>query len=182
MTLCSDRKAFLFCFYVGGKSLVIGILSLIVALVGVDQLFKYLVITYLEPVGSIPLIKNVFHLTYVENYGAAGGILQGKQALLIIVTTIVILALFILLILKKFPGRFFPWMVGLVVAGGIGNLCDRIFRGFVVDYLDFCWIHYPVFNFADCCVVVGVLFIAVIILRSEQKTKKSKADTQKGDG
>ena len=162
--------------------MVIGILSLIVALVGVDQLFKYLVITYLEPVGSIPLIKNVFHLTYVENYGAAGGILQGKQALLIIVTTIVILALFILLILKKFPGRFFAWIVWGGFGRRVGHFLFRNFSGDVVDYLDFCWIHYPVFNFADCCVVVGVLFIAVIILRSEQKTKKSKADTQKGDG
>ena len=55
-------------------------------------------------------------------------------------------------------------MVGLVIAGGIGNLLDRIFRGFVVDYLDVCWIHYPVFNFADCCVVVGICVIAVYVL------------------
>ncbi len=160
--------------------MVIGILSFILALVGIDQLFKYLVITYLQPVGSLPLAKGIFHLTYVENFGAAGGILQGKQILLIVVTSIVIAGLLILLILKKIPGRLLPWMLGLVIAGGIGNLLDRIFRGFVIDYLDFCWIHYPVFNFADCCVVVGVFFIAVSILRTERKQEK-KDHAPKGD-
>ena len=60
-------------------------------------------------------------------------ILQGKQIFLILVTSVVLTGLLILLLLKKIPGRFLPWMVGVVAAGGIGNLIDRIFRGFVVD-------------------------------------------------
>ena len=158
----------------------IGIFVFIAALVGIDQLFKYLIITYLAPIGSVPLVEGIFHLTYVENFGAAGGILQGKQLFLIIVTSVVIIGLLILLILKKIPGQLLPWMLLLVVEGGIGNLLDRIFRGFVIDYLDFCWIHYPVFNFADCCVVIGVFFIGFYILRSERKQGK-KADSSTGD-
>lgn len=162
--------------------MIIGILAMIAILIGLDQLFKYWAVLYLQPIGTIPLINGKFHLTYVENFGAAGGILQGKQFLLILVTSVVLAGLFILLILKKFPGRFLPWMVGLVIAGGIGNLLDRIFRGFVVDYLDVCWIHYPVFNFADCCVVVGICVIAVYVLWSERKQEKSKAGPSEGEG
>ncbi|MDD3192285.1 MAG: signal peptidase II [Oscillospiraceae bacterium] len=160
----------------------IGILGMVAALVGLDQLFKYLTITHLQPLGSVPLIDGVFHLTYVENFGAAGGILQGKQLLLIVVTSIVLVILLAALLFKKIPGRFLPWMVGLVIAGGIGNLIDRIFRGFVVDYLDFCWIHYPVFNFADCCVVVGVLAIAVYVFWSDRKREKTAPEPPKGEG
>ena len=135
----------------------IWIIGMIAVLIGFDQLFKYLAIVYLQPEGSVPIIDQVFHLTSVENLGAAGGILQGKQLFLILVTSAVIIGILVFLFLGKIPGKFLPWMAGMVVAGGAGNLIDRIFRGFVVDYLDFCWIHYPVFNFADCCVVVGVL-------------------------
>lgn len=83
-------------------------------------------------------------------------------------------------IAKKIPGRFLPWMVGVVAAGGIGNLIDRIFRGFVVDYLDFCWIHYPVFNFADCCVVVGIFVIAGYVFWNEKKQGKVEIQPPKG--
>ena len=69
--------------------MIIGILSMITVLVGLDQLFKYWAVTYLQPVGTIPLVDGKFHLTYVENFGAAGGILQGKQILLILVTSVV---------------------------------------------------------------------------------------------
>ena len=86
----------------------------------------------------------------------------------------------VLLVLKKIPGRFLPWMVGIVIAGRIGNLLDRIFRGFVVDYLDFCWIHYPVFNFADCCVVVGVFIIAGYVLWNEKKQGKMEVQPPEG--
>ena len=160
--------------------MIIGILSMITVLGGLDQLFKYWAVTYLQPVGTIPLVDGKFHLTYVENFGAAGGILQGKQILLILVTSVVLAILLVLLVLKKIPGRFLPWMVGIVIAGGIGNLLDRIFRGFVVDYLDFCWIHYPVFNFADCCVVVGVFIIAGYVLWNEKKQGKMEVQPPEG--
>ena len=130
--------------------------------------------------GPLVLIKGVFELLYSENRGAAFGILQGKQILLILVTSVVLAILLVLLVLKKIPGRFLPWMVGIVIAGGIGNLLDRIFRGFVVDYLDFCWIHYPVFNFADCCVVVGVFIIAGYVLWNEKKQGKMEVQPPEG--
>jgi len=158
--------------------LIIGILGMMVVLIGLDQLFKYWAVIYLQPIGT--MVSGKFHLTYVENFGAAGGILQGKQFFLILVTSVVLTGLLILLLLKKIPGRFLPWMVGVVAAGGIGNLIDRIFRGFVVDYLDFCWIHYPVFNFADCCVVVGIFVIAGYVFWNEKKQGKVEIQPPKG--
>ena len=156
----------------------IWIVGMIAVLIGLDQLFKYLAIVYLQPEGSVPIIDQVFHLTYVENFGAAGGILQGKQLFLILVTSAVIIGILVFLFLGKIPGKFLPWMAGMVVAGGAGNLIDRIFRGFVVDYLDFCWIHYPVFNFADCCVVVGVFAIAIWIIWGEKQKEKKQIPSQ----
>ncbi len=156
----------------------IWIISMIAVLIGLDQLFKYLAIVYLQPEGSVPIIDQVFHLTYVENFGAAGGILQGKQLFLILVTSAVIIGILVFLFLGKIPGKFLPWMAGMVVAGGAGNLIDRIFHGFVVDYLDFCWIHYPVFNFADCCVVVGVFAIAIWIIWGEKQKEKKQIPSQ----
>ncbi|MCI5527467.1 MAG: signal peptidase II [Oscillospiraceae bacterium] len=160
--------------------MIIGILGMMAVLIGLDQLFKYWAVIYLQPIGTVPLVSGKFHLTYVENFGAAGGILQGKQFFLILVTSVVLTGLLILLLLKKIPGRFLPWMVGVVAAGGIGNLIDRIFRGFVVDYLDFCWIHYPVFNFADCCVVVGIFVIAGYVFWNEKKQGKVEIQPPKG--
>lgn len=154
--------------------MIFGIAGMIVALVGIDQWIKYWAMTSLKEIGTIPLINGVFHLTYVENTGSAGGILAGKQIFLIGITSIMILGMAYLLIRKKIPGKFLPWVVGLIIAGGIGNLIDRVARRFVVDYLDFCWIRFPVFNFADCCVVVGIFIVAGFIFFSEQKKDPKK--------
>lgn len=149
--------------------MVIGIFAMALVLVSLDQWIKMWASDYLQSVGTIPLIDGVFHLTYVENRGAVAGILQGKQIFLIVVTAVILLALAAALLLKKVPGKILPWCFGLIIGGGIGNLIDRIFLGYVVDYLDFRLIHYPVFNFADCCVVVGVFAFAIYVVFFEGK-------------
>ena len=150
-----------------------GIFAMIVGLIVLDQWIKVWAVHSLQTIGTIPLFEGVFHLTYVENRGAVAGIFQGKQLFLIIVTAIIIIALSAALLMKKVPGKMLPWCFGLIVGGGIGNLIDRIFRGFVVDYLDFRLINYPVFNFADCCVVVGVFAFAFYVLFIEGKEPKA---------
>lgn len=142
-------------------------------LVLADQLIKLWVLAALPGAPSVTLIPGLLQLTYVENRGAAFGIFQGRVGLLSIVTLAVIAVAVWLLVSGKIRHKLAMWSVGLIVAGGLGNLIDRIFRAFVVDYLDVSPLfHFPVFNFADCCVVVGTILLAVWLLFLEGRDKK----------
>ncbi len=142
-------------------------------LVVIDQIIKVLAIKFLAPMSTFPIIKDVLHLTYVENRGAAFGIFKDQKWFLIGVTGIFLTVLLILLIKKKFSSsKMLVFTIASIIAGGVGNLIDRIFRGFVVDYIDFRIINFAVFNFADCCVVIGTFFLFFFLLfMSESKTK-----------
>lgn len=135
------------------------------AIVGLDQLFKYLAIVFLsDSILTFPIIENVFHLTYIENRGAAFSMLEGKTVFLTVLTGLVIIALIYLLVADKIKSNYVIWSVALIIGGGIGNIVDRIFRGFVVDYLDFRLINFAIFNFADCCIVVGTILILIYVI------------------
>lgn len=149
-------------------------------LIVIDQIIKIVVDTNMAVSESIPVIQDVLHLTYVQNEGAAFGIFQGQRWILVGVTSVVILAGIYLLAAKKLKSRFLIWSVALVIAGGLGNLIDRIFRHFVIDYIEVRLIHFAVFNFADCCVVVGTIMIVCYLLFGEiwaKKKAKSAAKT-----
>lgn len=147
-------------------------------LVLIDQLIKLWVLASLKPVGSITVISNLFDLTYVENPGAAFGILKGETVFLSVIVTAVLLVAVIALLSGKITSKFLIWSIALVIAGGFGNLIDRVARGFVVDYLDFSALFgFPVFNFADCCVVLGTIMILIhmlILERSNHTTDQTK--------
>ncbi len=143
------------------------IVALLYALgiVVIDQIIKIIAIKHLAPISTFPIIKDVLHLTYVENRGAAFGIFQNQKWFLIGVTGIFLVVMLILLIKKKFSSsKLLVFTMASIIAGGIGNLIDRVFRGFVVDYIDFRLINFAVFNFADCCVVVGTFFLFFFLL------------------
>lgn len=144
----------------------------IVILIFADQLIKIWAMSSLMPIKTIPIFKDVFHLTYVENHGAAYSILQGKTVFLIAVTSVAIAVALYLLFSKKIQSKLLITSLVLIVSGGIGNLIDRIRLGFVVDYLDFRLINFPVFNLADCCVVVGTAFVLIYFFFIEPKEKK----------
>lgn len=160
-----------------------------IGLIGLDQLFKWLAVRYLSGVTTHPLIEGVFHLTYVENRGAAFGILDGKGFFLIVLTAIVLIALVVLLFIGKFRHPLLLTAITLFLGGGFGNLIDRVFRRYVVDFLDFRLINFAVFNFADCCVVIGTVLLFVYVLFFMDKNKKTtdaveqkSEDTQTHDG
>ena len=159
------------------------IIALVAAavLVGIDQALKLWAVQSLAPVGTIPLVQDALHLTYVENYGAAFSIMQNRKWFLIGVTSIIILAALFALLSGKLKSRFLISTASLILAGGVGNLIDRISRGFVVDYIDFRLINFPVFNFADCCVVIGTILLAVYIVFLEPKEKIKNAATDSGE-
>lgn len=145
---------------------------IIVLLIGIDQASKMWALNSLKEIGSIPIIENVFHLTYVENRGAAFGMLQNNQSIFIIVAlTASVFGLYYLHTKKvNFLGKA---SIILIIAGAIGNLIDRIRIGFVVDYFDFRFIWEYVFNIADIFVVVGTIMLcAYIIFFQEEKQVK----------
>ncbi|HHX60735.1 MAG TPA: signal peptidase II [Epulopiscium sp.] len=145
----------------------------ILTLVFLDQLTKWLVVLKLKPIHDFPIIDQVFHLTYVENRGAAFGILQGKHLFFIIMTLIVMIC--IAIYYYKLPQeRKYNWMrfsLILLGSGAIGNLIDRIRLGYVIDFLYFKLIDFPVFNFADICVVVGVSILSIFVLINPDDNK-----------
>ena len=153
-------------------------LATALVLIVLDQLIKIIVDANMMVSQSIPVIQDVLHFTSVQNEGAAFGIFQGQRWILVGVTSVVILAGIYLLAAKKLKSNFLIWSVALVIAGGVGNLIDRIFRHFVIDYIEVRLINFAVFNFADCCVVIGTIMIVCYLLFSElwEKKKIKSAD------
>ena len=128
---------------------------LAVALVAVDQLVKYLVLQNIPLGGHVPFIPHLVELTYVQNTGAAFALFEEHTWLLALVS----LAMSVVLVVALWKG-FFRHPLGrltltLLLAGAVGNLIDRAFRGFVVDMFNLLFMNFAVFNGADICVVVG---------------------------
>lgn len=151
-------------------------LGAIVLLVLADQLIKYWAINDLSQVSSIPVIKDVLHLNYVENYGAAFGSFSGQKWLLVGLTSVILLILTSMIVLRKFKSPIAVAAITLIVAGGFGNLIDRIFRGFVVDYIDFRIINFAVFNFADSCVVIGTILLMIYVIFNDYAARRKIND------
>lgn len=140
-----------------------------------DQLTKWLAVTFLKSVDTIPLLEGILHLTYVENRGAAFGILADNRWVFIIISTIAIIGLSIFLF--KFAPKNCWLKIGIIfiLGGGIGNMIDRIFLGYVIDFIDFRLINFAVFNTADSFVCIGaVLLLIYIFFFSDKEEKKGK--------
>ena len=144
----------------------------IVVLLAVDQITKLIVLKTLTNVGTMPVLQNVFHLTYCENRGAAFGILQNQTWIFIIITVAVLVAVIYFMVRMRPKNLWLNFSLILLIGGALGNFVDRIFRGFVIDFLDFRIINFPIFNVADCFVVVGAILLGCYIIFSEQKKEK----------
>ncbi len=149
----------------------------IAVLVAVDQLIKYIVSLKLIGAGTIVAIPGFLGWHYAENTGASFSILSGHVNFLIVITAIIILLGLVYLLHKKTKFNLMYIGVALALAGGIGNLIDRIARGFVIDYIRTLFMDFPIFNFADCLICVGAVLMViytVIDLVRECKAKKVK--------
>lgn len=153
-------------------------LAVAAGLIGLDQLTKILIDSNMKPNESIPLITigdtQVLRLTNVRNPGAAFSILEGKQVFLVIFTAIIVLAMLYLMISKKVKRPAYIWSMSLIVAGGIGNLIDRIIRGEVIDFIDVKIINFAIFNVADICAVLGSAGLLIFVVADEIKEHKKK--------
>lgn len=139
---------------------------LIPAIVILDQFSKYLAVKYLEPIGSYPLIDNVFHLTFVKNDGAAFSIFSSKQLFLIVMTVIVIFLILGLLYKSVQEGSStgLSLALALIAGGAIGNLVDRMRLNYVVDYFEFRFVNFAIFNVADVFIVLGTALLCYLII------------------
>ncbi|MBE6585164.1 MAG: signal peptidase II [Ruminococcaceae bacterium] len=159
-------------------------IAIMVVVVFLDQITKYLTILFLKPIDTLPIIKDVVHLTYVENTGAAFGMMKNQRWLFMIISTVAIVALLIYLFKKKTQSKLENLSIAFIVGGGIGNMIDRIFLGYVVDMIDFRLINFAVFNVADSfvCVGAGLLMLYILVTGvkeyKEEKARKLTLETQ----
>lgn len=148
-------------------------------LASIDQLIKIIIDLWLKPIRSFVLIDNVVSFTYVENRGVAFGMLQNQGWFFTTVTAAVIIFGLYCLIADKIKSDFILISVLLVIAGGVGNLIDRLFRGYVIDFIEPLFVNFAIFNFADilvsigACMLIGWLIYDVIRESKKQKTAKS---------
>lgn len=142
--------------------------------IGLDQLTKYLAAAYIK--SEITVIGRLLHFDYVENRGAAWGMLSNHRWVFMLVSSVAIIAFAVYLFGFKVPNRLYGVSIALVISGGIGNMIDRIALGYVVDFLKFAFIDFPVFNVADSfvCIGAGLLILAMILdIIKDVKAKKS---------
>ena len=143
-------------------------------LIGIDQLTKVWAVNTLGNGMDIKLWEGIFHFHYISNYGAAWGILSGKKIFLIGLTSLIIIGM--IWYMRRLPhtvwGKWGRVAFILIISGAIGNLIDRLFLGYVRDFLYFILINFPIFNVADILVVVGVGLLMIIMLFGELEEYK----------
>ena len=162
---------------------------IILAGIILDQITQLLAVKYLIPVGSVSLIKigdvQVLNLTYVENTGAAFGMLKDAPWVFNTISVVAIVLMLAYLFLGHAATKLEAVGLAMLVSGGIGNMIDRTVLGYVVDFIDFRLINFAVFNGADSfvCVGAGILMLALVLqLIAEQKaTKAALAKATDGD-
>ena len=151
-------------------------LAVMALAVFLDQITKYLTVLYLKTVDTVPLWEGVLHLTYVENPGAAFGMMKDSRWLFMVVSTVAILGILGYMLIKKPTDRIECLSLSFIVGGGIGNMIDRVALGYVVDMIDFRLINFAVFNVADSFVCVGAGLMLLWVIRA--MIAESRAEKQ----
>ena len=139
---------------------------IICALVAVDQYTKYLAVIHLKDKPAYVLINGVLELNYLENKGAAFGMLQNQKAFFIFVAVVILSV--ICYVIYKIPDnkkyRILHILLSLIAAGAIGNMIDRIRLNYVVDFIYFVLINFPIFNVADMYVTISTAVLVILLL------------------
>jgi len=151
-------------------------LLILLALIGADQGLKWWITSHLAIGESTSFLPGIMRFTRLHNYGAAWSSLSGKTVVLLVITTVLMVAVAVLLVKKIVRHPLGVSACLLILGGGLGNYIDRIFRGYVVDMFDLQFMSYPIFNLADCFVVVGVILGAVYYLWIYEKCDRKGKD------
>lgn len=157
------------------------ILALVVGalVLAADQYTKYFIMNNFELGQGTDFIKGLIDIVYIHNKGGAWGILQGHTWGLLAMTVVIMLVCIALLFKWGAKNKLVFWSMSLILFGGVGNLIDRIFRdGNVVDFLHFeFWPDFPVFNIADCAIVIGVALLMTYFVIDTVRDLKAKSST-----
>lgn len=143
---------------------------LIPLIIILDQVAKYLIKNFLSKGDSFPLIKNWLHLTYVQNFGAAFGIFKKGTDFFIFISSFAIIFIILMFLyereLKSSRNKRLRLGLGMILAGAVGNLIDRLRFGYVIDFIDIrIW---PVFNIADSSITIGAIFLIYELVREKR--------------
>ena len=152
-------------------------LTVIISMVLTDQLIKYFVDLYLKPVSVKMLIPGFLQLHYFENDGAMMGFMSGKTELMTLASVICMVGILAVILSGKFKFGVDYVCLVFMAAGGFGNIIDRIFRGYVIDYIEVLFVDFYIFNFADClvtCSAFMLIFYEIYSVYKEYKSKKEK--------
>ena len=154
------------------------ILAIIAGVICLDQLTKWLAVIYLQGEASFPLWQDVLHFTYSENTGMAFGMLKDHRWVFMVLSSVAIVGLLIYLGVFRPKSKWMQVAISMIIGGGIGNMIDRIWLGYVIDFIDFTLIDFAIFNVADSFVCVGAgILIVYLLLDIVKDAKKEKALT-----
>lgn len=148
-----------------------------IVFLAIDQITKYFAVAFLQGNSSVHLIGNFLRFTYVENRGAAFGILQNQRLFFIISTFVLVAFLIYMIIFNKKVTTVTKLTLSLILSGAIGNFIDRLRLGYVIDFVDVRFgdfYDFPVFNVADSCLVVGVIILVILILFNKFEKSENK--------
>lgn len=152
------------------KKINISTFILVVGMIILDQVTKYLIAANMFVGDKIEIIEDFFSIHYVQNTGAGFSILEGKMTFFYAITIFALCFLFYLLFHSENETKLYKYAVLMMIGGTFGNFIDRIFRHYVVDFLDFIVFGYdfPVFNVADCFLTIGVILFVLVTIYSER--------------
>ena len=156
-------------------SVIISLISIAV-LTAADQVIKFFVERFLAPVGTVEFINGFIGWNYVRNTGAAFGSFSDNTVLLSVATGAVLLAGIVLIAMKKIKSKFCLVCAVMIISGGLGNLIDRVLKGYVVDFIDLQFMNFAVFNFADILVTVGAFALMVDVIADIFRDRKNSGE------
>ncbi len=145
-----------------------------VVLIFTDRLRKILAAKYIADGTVMTVIPYFLGLRYLENTGMAFSMLSGKTVFLAVITAVALIIMAYFLFVKNYGEKFERFCFMLIFAGGIGNLIDRVFQGYVIDYFEFLFMDFAIFNVADVYVCVGVGLYAIYTFYTEFYKKENK--------
>lgn len=137
---------------------------MMILIVAFDQITKYFATLYLSDGKTVTLIKNVVQFKFALNKGIAFSMFSNSRWFFVALTAIVCIAFLVYLYTNKCPSLWAYWSIGVITAGGIGNLIDRALYGYVVDFIEPTFVDFAIFNISDCAVTLGAISLMICII------------------
>ena len=148
----------------------------VAAMLGIDQFIKHYVDLHLKGREPFVVIKNVLQFNYLENDGAMMGFMSGKTTLMSVLAIICVVVMLFVIFSGTIKDRVDYWCCLFMISGGLGNIIDRVLRGYVIDYIEVLFVDFYIFNFADCLITVAAFFLIfyqIYLISKENKIKKA---------